>query len=94
MLSRLLEQLSSTCFQLNIPSRLFWFRELRCEEGDTSWVLYLVLYLVGDLAGWLELPYVCGPMLSTAESNSRHFSSFTGRAEHQSINYPENVNFI
>ena len=67
---------------------------MKCQQVGTSWVLYLVLYLVCDLVGRSELPYVCGPVVSTAESNSRRFSSFTGRAEHQSINYPENVNFL
>ena len=94
MLSWLCEQLSSTRFWLNVPSSLFWFRETKFQQGDILWVLYLVLYLVCDLAGWLELLYVCGLVVSTAESNSRCFSSFTGRAEHQSIKYPENVNFL
>ena len=57
-------------------------------------MLYLVIYLVCDLAGRSELPDVCDPVVSTAQSNSRHFSSFTDRAEHQSINFPENVNFL
>ena len=42
----------------------------------------------------VRVTFVCGPVVSTRESNSRRFRSFTSRAEHQSINYPENVNFF
>ena len=54
---------------------------MKCQQVGTSWVLYLVC----DLVGRSELPYVCGPVVSTAESNSRRFSSFTGRAEYQFV---------
>ena len=37
---------------------------------------------------------MCGPVVSTAGSNSRRLSSFTDRAEHQSIRYLENVNYL
>ena len=37
---------------------------------------------------------MCGPVVSMTGSNSRRLSSFTGRADHQSIKYPENVNYL
>ena len=55
---------------------------MKCQQGDTSWVLCLIFYLVYDLAGQPELPYVCGLVVSMGESNRRCFSSFTVRAEH------------
>ena len=37
---------------------------------------------------------MCDPVVGTTGCNSRRPSSFTGRAEHQSIKYLENVNYL
>ena len=62
----------------------------KCQQGDTSWVWYYVLIVLG----WRLIPYIHGLMNNATELNRRRPSPIPWRAEHHSVNSSEDMKFL